>query len=43
MRTETHVRIPQDLHHSLYHEARRLGISINALIVIILREWEKAS
>lgn len=33
------VRSPQDLKDSLQSEAKRIGITLNALLIQILREW----
>ena len=32
-------RIPQDLHIALKKEAERMNVSLNALILQILRDW----
>jgi predicted HicB family RNase H-like nuclease len=34
---DLHIRLPDDLHASLAAEAQRLGVSLNALIIIRLR------
>lgn len=36
-----HVRLPKDLHAALVADAQRLGISLNALIAIALRQWQE--
>lgn len=38
-RIRSGLRIPYDLNTWLIFEARRLGVSKNALILQILREW----
>lgn len=38
-RTETKVRLPDELHAALTAEASRRGVSLNALVTIILTEW----
>ena len=37
-RSDIHVRLPEDLHAALVAEADALGISLNAYIVIVLRD-----
>jgi predicted HicB family RNase H-like nuclease len=34
---DTHTRIPADLHAELAAHAKRLGLSLNAMIVLALR------
>lgn len=36
-----HVRLPDDLHATLVAEAARLGLSLNAAIIIALRQWQE--
>ena len=38
-RTDIHTRLPADLHAALAAEAERRGVSLNALIAIVLTEW----
>ena len=38
-RTETKLRLPEELHSVLTEEAERRGVSLNALATIILSEW----
>ena len=42
-RTDTHVRIPPDLHSVYKARARALGVSLNALVTLTLRAAIKAS
>ncbi|MGO9959669.1 MAG: toxin-antitoxin system HicB family antitoxin [Solirubrobacteraceae bacterium] len=36
-----HVRLPDDLHKAISAEARRLGVSLNVVITIALRQWQE--
>jgi hypothetical protein len=36
-----HVRLPTDLHAALGAEAQRLGISLNAVVITALRQWQE--
>lgn len=38
-RKESKLRLPEELHQTLADEAERRGISLNALVTIVLREW----
>ena len=38
-RKESKLRLPEELHQTLTDEAERRGISLNALVTIVLREW----
>jgi len=38
-RIDCHMRLPVDLHAILQQEADRLGVSLNAMIVLALRSW----
>lgn len=42
-RARAGLRIPMDLNTVLILEARRMGVSKNALILQILRDWVKAN
>jgi predicted HicB family RNase H-like nuclease len=41
MTKSLHVRLPDDLHAALTAEADRIGISLNALIAVALRQWQE--
>jgi Mg-chelatase subunit ChlI len=38
-RFETKIRLPEELHATLTAEATHRGISLNALVTIVLTEW----
>jgi hypothetical protein len=38
-RTESKLRLPAELHVTLADEAAHRGISLNALVTIVLTEW----
>lgn len=42
MTKSLHVRLPDDLHEALVAEAARLGISLNSLLIITLRNAQEA-
>jgi len=39
-RTDLHVRLPEDLADALAAEAEHLGVSMNAAIIVALRQWQ---
>ena len=41
-RTETKIRLPAELHAVLTAEADRRGVSLNALVSIVLTEWAES-
>lgn len=38
-RVSLHIRLPADLHAQIADEAKGLGVGLNTIIVIALREW----
>jgi len=38
-RISAHIRLPIDLHAALMAEAEHMGISLNAMVTIALRQW----
>ena len=41
-RIDLHVRLPEDLHAIVQQEADRLGVSLNAMVVLALRDWAES-
>lgn len=38
-KSDLHIRLPEELGQALAAEAKKLGISLNAMVGIALREW----